>query len=373
MVHGWSRSEGTFEVVITQFETDIEPCQEGKNLEVDKTYQFNSQGATTTNFLACGPPYLGTGQFFRFEAPSESIYKVASPNRTSVISVLDGTCRKPGCVSSNPTCLEEGSSCITVSEGIFDASRGQRFIILVHGFSSSNIDYDLKITEFVVNPLPCQASTEIFLNTPLRGDTTAAVASNFPQCKTIHETGAGDLFYRFVVPEDGEFLIDTCGFYDSPVNTKISIFTGTCDAPVCLDGNDDFCGQLSKVSLTVVAGTELLIMVHSSGTTTGEFELTISKFAVTGCENTTDLITLDRPVYGSSREGIRSPSIPSCGARNYGGLARFYRFISPKKAFYEMDTCLTDSGFDTQLSVYRGSCSDPLCVAGNDDFCSRSS
>ena len=117
MVHGWSRSEGTFEVVITQFETDIEPCQEGKNLEVDKTYQFNSQGATTTNFLACGPPYLGTGQFFRFEAPSESIYKVASPNRTSVISVLDGTCRKPGCVSSNPTCLEEGSSCITVSEG----------------------------------------------------------------------------------------------------------------------------------------------------------------------------------------------------------------------------------------------------------------
>ena len=205
--------------------------------------------------------------------------------------------------------------------------------------------------------------------------------------------------------------------------SSFSIFTGTCDAPVCLDGNDDFCGlflfsslllllsllsplyhyslssplfsshpslflsgQLSKVSLTVVAGTELLIMVHSSGTTTGEFELTISKFAVPGlyqffgtplnthvssykhttqittslfsqtsflsssrCENTTDLITLDRPVYGSSREGIRSPSIPSCGARNYGGLARFYRFISPKKAFYEMDTCLTDSGFDTQL------------------------
>ena len=223
MVHGFSNNEGTFEVLITQFETDVDPCKEGPELLIDQTKTFNSEGATETNFLACGAPFLGTGQFFRFEAPSEGTFKVASPNRTSVISVMEGTCRKPLCVSSNPPCLMEGSSCVTVPEGIFDAERGQRFIILVHGLPSSPVEYQLKVTEFVVNTLPCQESMEIFLDTPVRGDTAQAVVSNFPRCITLRGDN-GDLFYRFTIPEDGEYIFDTCGLFDTPVDTKIRSF-----------------------------------------------------------------------------------------------------------------------------------------------------
>jgi hypothetical protein len=58
--------------------------------------------------------------------------------------------------------------------------------------------------------------------------------------------------------------------YDS----KIGVFSGTCAAPVCVTGNDDFCGLQSQVTFASALGTTYYVLVTGFSTNTGAFTLT---------------------------------------------------------------------------------------------------
>src|SRR5262249_1266707 len=59
-------------------------------------------------------------------------------------------------------------------------------------------------------------------------------------------------------------------------DTKISVFCPDCATPVCVAGNDDFCGLQSEVSWCSSAGQTYLILVHGFGGDSGPFQLDVS-------------------------------------------------------------------------------------------------
>ncbi len=70
----------------------------------------------------------------------------------------------------------------------------------------------------------------------------------------------------------GEITFSMC---DGTTNfdTKISVYTGSCSALVCVDGNDDSCGLQSSVTVPSNGNTKFYILVHSFGGATGTFTL----------------------------------------------------------------------------------------------------
>ena len=76
--------------------------------------------------------------------------------------------------------------------------------------------------------------------------------TDFPTCGGVkNDPWSPDVFYHFIAPAAGQYQVDTCpGELISPSDTKISVFSGECDEPVCIGGNDDSgrnCGFGSEV------------------------------------------------------------------------------------------------------------------------------
>jgi subtilisin-like proprotein convertase family protein len=59
--------------------------------------------------------------------------------------------------------------------------------------------------------------------------------------------------------------------YDS----KLTVYSGTCQALVCIGGNDDACGLSSRVDFFSNAGETYLILVHGFGGASGDFDLAV--------------------------------------------------------------------------------------------------
>jgi subtilisin-like proprotein convertase family protein len=74
-------------------------------------------------------------------------------------------------------------------------------------------------------------------------------------------------------------LCNAATTYDS----KLGVFCDDCLEPVCVVGNDDFCGLQSQVSFCSEAGRTYYILVHGFGTASGPFQLDITEGAA--CNN----------------------------------------------------------------------------------------
>ena len=70
----------------------------------------------------------------------------------------------------------------------------------------------------------------------------------------------------------GEITFSLCDG-TTTFDTKLSIYTGSCSALVCVAGNDDSCGLQSSVTVPTDGNTKFYILVHSFGGETGTFTL----------------------------------------------------------------------------------------------------
>ncbi len=108
------------------------------------------------------------------------------------------------------------------------------------------------------------------------GDSTDATITGAPQevCGTALNTAPGE-WYSIQIPADGFYnvTIDTFG---SLFDTKLGVFSGACDALVCIGGNDDTGGLQSEVSFVGTASETYTIYVTGFGTNTGEYTLNVT-------------------------------------------------------------------------------------------------
>lgn len=95
-----------------------------------------------------------------------------------------------------------------------------------------------------------------------------ATADAVPTCITTLNSAPG-VWYK-LDNVTGAVTVSLCG---SSYDTKMGVFTGTCAAPVCVTGNDDFCGLQSQVSFTATLGTTYYVLVTGFSTSSGAFTL----------------------------------------------------------------------------------------------------
>ena len=116
----------------------------------------------------------------------------------------------------------------------------------------------------------CADAVALSCGSSVTGRTTFATTDGAPTCNAVTNTGKG-VWYTITgtgYPITASLCTGT--FFD----TKLSVYTGSCAALSCVDGNDNFCNTQSQVTWNSVLGTTYYILVH--GTAAGNFTLNIN-------------------------------------------------------------------------------------------------
>ncbi len=122
----------------------------------------------------------------------------------------------------------------------------------------------------------CEDAITVVCDDVVTGSTLSATSTGAPTGFCGTGSGAPGVWYSFMGTGD----IVTASLCGSDFDTKIQIYEGTCDALVCVGGNDDnwaACSSSASETLFLsTAGTEYFIYVYGYGSNTGNYTLTMS-------------------------------------------------------------------------------------------------
>ncbi len=180
--------------------------------------------------------------------------------------------------------------------------------------------------------------------------------------------GTGARWYSWTAPSDGDVDLYACGAVDS----RLSVFTGTCAALTCVADNDDAnqaypcqTGDFAAgTSFSATDGVTYLIQWDDRWSSAGfDWNLDFAPAADPG-ENCFNAISAveglqTAPAINSAAGGAALNCYPT-GATG----AVWYEWTAPGNGDVDVYSCGT---LDTRLSIYDGSCAALNCVANNDD------
>lgn len=207
----------------------------------------------------------------------------------------------------------------------------------------------------------CSAAIGIGCGETLPGTTTNATVDDVAECGTV--LSSPGVWYTFTGTGD-QVLVSTC--FNHSYDTKVSVYTGGCGALECLGGNDDSegCDYGSRFAFPSTNGTVYHILVHGYEDQTGDFELEIECVDLPNdlCASALPL-TCFGTVDGSTTYATFD-DVEECGT-GIQAPGIWYTFTGVD-ATVILSTC-ENFGYDTRINVFSGSCTDLVCVTGNDD------
>ncbi len=167
-------------------------------------------------------------------------------------------------------------SCGLQSEVTFVSNGTSTYYIMVEGFGSASGNFSLDVS--CEDPLPnddCSGAIAVSCGGSVSGSTVGAtVDSSAPTCgPAITSPG---VWYKFNDNSGlpGDITLSLCNGTD--FDSKISVYSGTCAALVCVGGNDDACGLQSEITFASNGNTQYYILIHSFGGATGNFTLEVT-------------------------------------------------------------------------------------------------
>ncbi|MBK5213701.1 MAG: T9SS type A sorting domain-containing protein [Flavobacteriaceae bacterium] len=165
--------------------------------------------------------------------------------------------------------------CGLQSEVTFVSDGTSTYYIMVEGFSSSSGNFSLDVT--CGTPLPndgCSGAIAVSCGDSVSGTTVGATTdSGTPACgPAITSPGVWyTLDDNSGLP--GNITLSLCN--GTNFDSKISVYTGSCSALVCVGGNDDACGLQSEITFATDGNTKFYILIHSFGGATGNFTMDV--------------------------------------------------------------------------------------------------
>ncbi len=421
LVHGFSSSTGSFTLSLTCPAPPVmgpanDLCANAAPISCGQTLSGTTVGATNTVAGSCGVSVTSADVWYVIGGTGGDI-TVSTCNQASFdtkLSVFSGSCGALLCIGGN----DDAVGCSLTSEFTFPSTVGTNYYILVHGFSSQTGTFDLTAT-CAPAPVPgctdptalnynpaatvddgscvygpandlCANAAAISCGQTLSGTTVGATVDNVGTC-TVSNTSAG-VWYSFT-GTGTPATVSTCS--QASFDTKLSVFTGSCGALVCVGGNDDFSGCsgfTSQFTFPTTAGTTYRVLVHGFGSSTGTFSLSLTCAPVVlGCTdpaainynpnaNTDDGSCIYPPVTcaealavgvgtyntGSINSGNGASNICTFPISGNATHARWYTFTPVVSGEYTIGSAGLTS-VDTRLSIHTGSCGDLACYASNDD------
>jgi len=119
----------------------------------------------------------------------------------------------------------------------------------------------------------CALATTLSCVTSVAGSTTDATVDDSDICDvTITAPG---VWYTFV-GDGSNTTVSLCG--STSYDSKLTVFSGSCDDLVCVAGNDNHqgCNNSSEVSFTSLEGVEYFALVHGWADQVGSFRITLA-------------------------------------------------------------------------------------------------
>ena len=145
----------------------------------------------------------------------------------------------------------------------------------------------------------CSGAIEVSCGDIVTGSTTGAAAEALSSCGT--SISAPAVWYSFSGTGD-EVTFSMCN--GTSYNSKISVFSGSCNSLICEGGNSSGCGNDGFVTLLTDSGTEYFILVHGNSSSTGNYtlEITCNSFTPDGNKDCCGSITIctDNTFNGNS-------------------------------------------------------------------------
>ena len=398
-VHGrFASSTGDFALLVDEYSPEVanDFCEDAiEFVPGDSLVTSSTLTATFDSVDQCdGVENTAAGVWYRVEGTGKNIRASlchAETTFNSALSLFSGNCTYLDCVAArddSPECGTAGASFVS-----WISTPGITYYLLVHGSSSRSGTFGLSVEEpepAVENDFCVTAQSVEPSGIPVQGSTVGATLDSAPICTNVPVNRPG-VWYVFA--GTGERLIASTCLSPGDLNTRISVFTGTCGDLACVRADDNGCFIKSRVVFDTTVGTSYYIFVHDADTVDGggEFELVVDRFVP---EQPNDYcsfaqqVSPDGTVTIGSTVGASFDDTGSCGTTVTGlsvwylVLVRLYTCVGRFAHFpylfpfdqgtgerLRADTCHPQTNFDSKISIFAGGCDDLQCIAGNDDGC----
>jgi F0F1-type ATP synthase assembly protein I len=280
------------------------------------------------------------------------------------ISIFIGDCGGLKCIAGNDqmSCGNGDQSMVA-----WYAESGVEYLIYVHGHRKSSGLFQLAVNPMEDNDY-CEKATSIdAYSDPVFGSTRGATNDEAIHCGTARQSaagvwyttlGTGDIISASVLTED------TTSF-----RGQVSLFKG------------DDCGNLDCVDGSIIGfgaweserNAKYFILVHGQGILEGDFRLHLGRLPGIPpregdyCQalEAAPILTAGSSSSGSTK-GAPIYHVASCGNLVFSTAGGTWFKTVGTGGASSVSTCYDTTNFDTQISVFTGTCDGLECIAGND-------
>jgi len=344
------------------------------------------EATSDTGVASCGDVVTnGNGVWYYLESDKDIVYSVdtcTATNFDTQVSIFQVSNQGDSCNSLQ--CLEANDQRFTcgqdASQLFFKAEKGGVYFVLVHGARRSAGVFSMLITEKRIINSNCDDAEEIVDTDP--GSLVAYSVFGTTKFSSLEnqETllcggkafGAPPAWFRFTA-ESSRFLEAKVDDFQA----RISIFEDS-----CLDLKCNVSNQVGSALWTTKSGVTYYIAVHGIGGegNVGDFVLTILPGGLlrpdsaapsnTVCTASAEVSMDSLPItFNASTVSGQIFLAPPCGLDVQNSAKGLWYSLLGNGKRVRASTCDTTSGFDTQISVYRGPCTQLDCVDGADQSC----
>lgn len=280
-VGGYNTAAGNYQINLTEvILPDNDLCMDSIAITCGESVTGSTESSTNTGAptSTCNGISFNTagGVWYSYTAPADKVVTMdtAGSDYDTKLAVYSGTCGALDCVTGN----DDGAGLGGRSRVTFTAAAGATYYVYVTGFSSNTGNYVLNVA--CADPLPndlCSSAISIECGGTATGTTVGASNTGAPSatCGTSLNTAPG-VWYSFSTPVAKSVTVNTIG---STFDTKLGVFSGACNALVCIGGNDDGGTGISPQSQVIfgaAANTTYYFYVTAYSTNTGNYTLNVS-------------------------------------------------------------------------------------------------
>ena len=283
-VYDWysaTLSNPSFSVCVVGVAPPADPCLSVTNIACGVSTPISLTGAGSWNVTSCGFSTPGAERVYAFTAPINGTYTFTVTGGTGGYIDWFFKSATPGCSATGWTCIDDISGSGTVS---FALNAGNYLLLADAESATTPVSQNFSIscgTPFATND-DCSGAAALSCGQTVSGSTAATNPDNSPACTGISVGTGGGVWYK-VIGNGGFLRASTCSAATS-YDTKLHVYTGSCNSLGCVAANDDYfstpytCASSSLNSIVEWCsnpGQIYYVLVNGFGTATGNFELSL--------------------------------------------------------------------------------------------------
>jgi hypothetical protein len=374
-VHGYGERFGNFNLTVEEIEiASSDECDTAIAIPSDGgSFLGTTDGASVDEYLSlCESLGSGPGVWYEIVGTGSN-YLTASTchaftdDEAVNVTIFTGQCDGLECVDSIIT------PCGTHASVTWPSVNNEQYYVFIQGAteqarrelrSAPEGAFFLSVEETALNDA-CQSAIGPILpdGSPSFGSTRSATIDDLV-CGDERVAAGRGIWYT-VIGTGEQLTASTCSKFTNLV-TQVSVYEGGCEGLQCVEGINDSCGDQSLFRWASVEGQLYHILVSGAGLEEfGNFVLTIGA-SNDLCVSAIGPLPTDASVTMGTTIGATVDDVPPCGT--IISSPGVWYFVYGTGGKMTATTCCRETDFETEISLYRGSCGFLQCIFDDIDF-----